>query len=100
HRDDDVDQLEVVDLPPRFRVGADDALLRERGVQVDDVWHHRRTEDPGREQDRGAAVEMRHKRVRRYGAPRWTRLQDLQAEGDDDHAHERADRRLETAESP
>ena len=51
HRDDDVDLAEVEQPAALAVVARLEAILDERRVQVDDVRHHGRAEDPRREQD-------------------------------------------------
>ena len=80
-------------------VAPDDAVLRERRVQVDDVRHHGRAEDPDREQD---ALRARRSPGRSPPATSCrVRLgeEDLEREGADDDADERRDDGLEPAEA-
>jgi hypothetical protein len=64
HREDDVDDLEPVDAPLGLVRRADDPVLRERGVEVDHVRHHRGAEDPDGQQHALRALEARHEPVR------------------------------------
>ena len=63
HRDHDVDLLEAEDAPALVGVGADDAALRERGVEVDDVRHDRRAEDAGGQQHALGVREARRQQA-------------------------------------
>ena len=63
HRDHDVDLLEAEDAPALARVGADDAPLRERRVQVDDVRHDRRAEDARGQEHALGVLEARRQQA-------------------------------------
>ena len=60
HRQGDhhVDFLEAQDAAALVVVAADDPVLGQRRVQVDDVRHHRRADDAGRQQDAFGAAEF------------------------------------------
>ena len=60
HGDHHVDALEAHDLAALAVVDGLDARLRERGVQVDDVRHHRRAEDADGDHHAVGALEGRH----------------------------------------
>ena len=95
HRDHHVD-LRVVVEAPRLRVVArDDAVLGQRRVEVDHVRHHRRAEDPDREQHRLAARELRLDRVQRDRAERRVGEVELGQVADADRGHEAGDHGLE-----
>ena len=99
HRDDDVDELEAEDAAARLLRRPDDAVLRQRRVEVDHVRHARRAEDADREQHALGAVEAGHEEaVGDAGAGR-VGLQHLEAEGDDDDADEDRDHGLEAPEA-
>ena len=76
---------------------ADDAPLRQRGVQVDDVRHHGRAEDAGCQQDALGAVEAGHEAVRDAGR-RGVGMEHLEGEADDDHADQADDGGLHVTE--
>ena len=59
HRDHHVDELEPVDAALLLLRRSDDAVLRQRGVEVDHVRHHGRTKDPDCEQHALGALEAR-----------------------------------------
>ena len=89
--------LEPLD-PPQLGLGAAaDAVLRQRRVQIDDVRHDGRAEDPGGEEQRLAALEARDDEVAGDLGGIGLRERDLEREGDDDDADERRDHRLEPA---
>ena len=92
------DELEAEDAPLLLLARADDAVLGERRVEVDDVRHHRRAEDPDREQDALRALEAGDETLRdlrRIGIGE----EDLRGERDHDHADERRDHGLEPTEA-
>ena len=90
--------LEALDAPALRRGAALDPALGERRVQVDDVRHDGRTEDPGGEEQRLGAVEARDDEMPRDLARVRARHQRLEREGDDDHADQGRDHGLEAAE--
>ena len=49
HRHHNVGELEAEDVPLRFLGRADDAMLRERRMEIDHVRHDRRADDPDRQ---------------------------------------------------
>ena len=79
-------------------VSGDDPVLRERGMQVDHVRHHRRADDPDCEQNRLVAGELGHDRVLRDLAQWRMREPELGEVTDADHRDECGDHRLERAE--
>ncbi len=97
HRDDHVDELEVEDALLLLLGDPDDPVLRERGVQVDDVRHHRRADDPDGEEHALGPVEARDEAARDARARR-ARHEDLQGERADDDADQRRDHGLEPPE--
>ena len=92
-------ELEAEDAPLLLLGRADDAVLGERGVEVDDVRHHRRAEDPDREQDALRALEAGHEPLRDLPPGRRIGEEHLRRERDHDHADERGDHGLEPAEA-
>ena len=80
HRDHHVDLLEAQDAPPLAVVATDHAALRERRVEIHDVRHHGRAEDPGREQDALGAVEAGDEQVLRDLSAVGIGLKDLERE--------------------
>jgi hypothetical protein len=74
-------------------------LLEQRRVEVDHVRHHRRAEDPDRQQDRLATCELRQEGVLADGAQRWLRVEELAQVANADHAHDRCDHGLEGPEA-
>ena len=68
-------------------------------MEIDHVRHHRRAEDPDREQDRLAARELRHEGVLGHGAERRLRVEELAEVAEADHSHDRRDHRLERPEA-
>ena len=99
HRDDYVDPLEALD-PPELRIrAAPDAVLRQRRVQVDDVRHHGRAEDPRGEEQRIGPVEAGDNQMVRHLRGVGLRERDLEGEGDDDDPDEPGDDRFEPPEA-
>ena len=60
HGDHDVDDLEAEEPAQLLRVPDDDAALRQRRVQEDDVRHDRGAQDAGGQQHALAPGELRH----------------------------------------
>ena len=98
-RDHDVDLLEAEDLLLLLVVAADDPPLGQRRVQVDDVRHHRRADDPGGEQDALGAGEAGDEEVLGDFAAVGVGVEELEDEGGDDDADQGGDPRLQPAEA-
>ena len=99
HRDHHIDLRVAVQALGLLVVLRHDAVLRQGGVQVDHVRHHRRAEDPDREQHRLAAGERRRHRVQRHRPERRVRVEELRDVRDPDHADEGRDHGFERAQS-
>ena len=97
HRDDDVDPLEALNALLLRLVSADNAVLGQGRMEVDDVRHDRCAQNPRRDEDRLGALEPRHEDVLDGFRRARLREEDLEGEGDDDHADERCDHRFEPA---
>ena len=99
HRDQHVDARVPVQRPRLVVVARDDAVLGQRGVQVDHVRHDRRAENADGEQYRLVALEVGDDRVlgdrpeRRVGEPELSQVADA------DHGDERRDHSLERPEA-
>ena len=94
HRDRHVEALEAQQRALLVVVARPDAVLRERGVQVDDVRHHGRAEDAAGEQDAVAAVEARDEALRRLAGDE-ADLQRVVEEAEQDDPEQERDRDLE-----
>ncbi len=95
HRDDHVDARVAEErLRVLVRLGHE-PVLGQRRVEVDDVRHDRRAEDPDREEERLAAAELRHDRVVEDRAVLRVGEDELGDVAGADHADERRDHRLE-----
>ena len=95
HREHDVDPRVAVEATRLAVVARDDAVLGERRVQVDHVRHHRRAEDPDREQHRVAARELRLEHVHRDRPKGWVRVVELGQIAGPDRTDEAGDHRFE-----
>ena len=94
HRDQHVEPRVAQQHPSALARVGDDPVLGQRRVEVDHVRHHRRPQDPDREQHRLGARERRHQpRGGAVGAR--MRVEDLDQVAEADRAQEDRDRRLE-----
>ena len=80
HRDHHIDLLEAEDAPPLVGVPPHDPPLGQRGVQVDDVRHHGRADDPRGQQHALGAAEARHQQVAGHIARVGAGIEDLERE--------------------
>ena len=97
-RDDHVQALEAQHAAALAVVAAGHAALGQRGVQVDDVWHHGRADDADGEVERGDAVQAGQEALQRAvggGAD----AQRLIQKAHEDDPQQRGDRQLEAAEA-
>ena len=99
HRDQHVDPRVAVEGPSLVVVLRDDPVLRQRGVQVDHMRHHRRADDADGEQHGLVALEVGNDRMLRHGSERRMRQPQLAEVADADHGDERRDHGFERAEA-
>ena len=94
--DDHVEPLEAQHARPLVLVADGRAAVRERGMQIDHVRHHRGADDANGQIQRAGAAQARHEpaqRVVRGGAD----AQRLIQQAEEDQAQQRGDRKLKAA---
>ena len=99
HRDHHVDAREAHQPPLLVVVVGEDAVLRERRVQPDDVRHYGRAEDADGEQHRLVALELRQHGVLGHRPQVGAGLEQLDDVAGADREHHAGDHRLERAEA-
>src|SRR5436305_1932039 len=84
-----------------LRIGVrNDAVLRQRRVQPDQVLHHARAEDADGEQLRFASLKARHECVLAGRRPVGLRLEDLDHVAEPDRKHDSRDHCFEQSHAP
>src|SRR5438874_5714772 len=84
---------------PRFLFAAwDNAMLSERGVQIDDVWHNRGANDSYREEGALRPTQPGDNGMKAYLAPIWMGEECLNQVTERNHPNQGCDYRLQRAE--
>ena len=98
HGNHHVGNAPAKDAPGFLFAARDNAMLSERGVQVDDMWHDRGTNDSHREEDALRPTQPGDNGMKAYLAPIWMGEECLNQVTERNHPNQGCDYRLQRAE--